>query len=67
MRMEMLVMLLNWIVLIWLGWHMYSFNQMNETTLAQNSKIEKLRGMIVHFDKVLTMSARMAAATGDSK
>jgi two-component system, sensor histidine kinase and response regulator len=61
------VMVLNWVVLIWLGWHLYSSNQMNKTTLVQNSKIEKLRGMIVHFDEVLTMSARMAAATGDSK
>jgi PAS domain S-box-containing protein len=29
------------------------------------SRIEELRGVIVHLDEVLTMSARMAAATGD--
>ena len=31
------------------------------------SRIEELRGVIVHLDEVLTMSARMAATTGDSR
>ncbi|HEX7518433.1 MAG TPA: hypothetical protein VF345_14230 [Chthoniobacterales bacterium] len=31
------------------------------------SRIEGLRGVIVHLDEVLTMSARMAATTGDSR
>ena len=34
---------------------------------AQVSHIEELGGVIVHLDEVLTMSARMAAATGDRR
>ncbi len=52
-------------VLIWLGWYSYSSYRSTETHRAQHSKIEQLRGTIVHLDEVLTMSARMAAATGD--
>jgi len=41
----------------------------SETRLIrqQNLRIEHLRGSIVHLDEVLTMSARMAAATGDAR
>ncbi|MEJ0091167.1 MAG: HAMP domain-containing sensor histidine kinase [Limisphaerales bacterium] len=35
------------------------------TGQRQNLRIQELRGDIVHLDEVLTMSARMAAATGD--
>lgn len=33
--------------------------------LEKNHKIMKTRGKIIHYDEVLTMSARMAATTGD--
>lgn len=37
------------------------------TTLAdRNMRIQELRGEIIHFDEVLTMSARMYACTGQS-
>jgi two-component system, sensor histidine kinase and response regulator len=36
-----------------------------ERTRLRDLRISELRGMIVHLDEVLTMSARMAAATGD--
>ncbi|MHC4092135.1 MAG: putative bifunctional diguanylate cyclase/phosphodiesterase [Planctomycetota bacterium] len=35
--------------------------------LTDNLRLQKLRGTILQFDEVLTMSARMAAATGDSR
>ncbi|MBC7984447.1 MAG: hypothetical protein H7Y02_11390, partial [Candidatus Obscuribacterales bacterium] len=38
-----------------------------ERTKARDLRITELRGMIVHLDEVLTMSARMAAATGDPR
>lgn len=34
--------------------------------LERNHLIMKTRGKIIHYDEVLTMSARMAASTGDS-
>ena len=46
----------------WQFWHTYQdVKQINVHAL----KLEKLRGIITHLDEVLTMSAHMAAATGD--
>ena len=57
--------ILNGIVLAWLSWS--AFRSYRDTTILRqrHSRIEELRGTIVHLDEVLTMSARMAAATGD--
>jgi len=52
-------------VLVWLGWGTYQSYQTAKTAGQQHYRIEQLRGAIVHLDEVLTMSARMAAATGD--
>ncbi len=37
------------------------------TTLASDFQLKELQGKIVHYDEVLTMSARMGAATGQLK
>jgi PAS domain S-box-containing protein len=37
------------------------------TAEVKHAKIHELKGEIIHLDEVLTMSARMAAATGDPK
>ena len=51
-------------VLLWLGWQTYaSYHVVRELT-QRNLKIEELRGVIIHLDELLTMSARMAAVTG---
>ncbi len=43
-------------------WNIYrSFR----STVNQQFRLEKLSGKLVHLDEVLTMSARMAASTGD--
>ncbi len=34
------------------------------TTLTSDFRLQELRGMISHYDEILTMSARMGAATG---
>lgn len=48
----------------WNTWNIYrSFR----STVNQQFQLEKLSGKIVHLDEVLTMSARMAASTGDLK
>ena len=52
-------------VLILLGWTVWKSYEENKVTIERNIKIEELLGSIIHLDEVLTMSARMAAATGD--
>lgn len=48
----------------WNAWNVYrSFT----TTVTKQYKLQDLSGQIVHLDEVLTMSARMAASTGDGK
>ncbi len=59
--------ILNGIVLAWLSWSAYFSYQITKVARQRNVKIEQLRGTIIHLDEVLTMSARMAAATGDLK
>ncbi len=60
-----ITLILGVVVLTWLGWYSYSSYCEIKTTRERGLKIEKLRGTIIHLDEVLTMSARMAAATGD--
>jgi methyl-accepting chemotaxis protein PixJ len=45
-------------------WNIY---QSFRSTVNQQFQLEKRSGEIVHLDEVLTMSARMAASTGDLK
>ena len=51
----------------WFGWIIFDIGRDAKIFLDRGSRIEELRGVIVHLDEVLTMSARMAAATGDSR
>jgi hypothetical protein len=53
------------VLLGWLGWNTYMAQQRADVQNRRNVRIEELRGTIVHIDEVLTMSARMAAVTGD--
>ncbi|MHC4266730.1 MAG: hypothetical protein ACYSUK_12495 [Planctomycetota bacterium] len=48
--------------LIWYTWNSY---EQFKTGQIRNFRTVELDGVIVHLDEVLTMSARMAAATGD--
>jgi len=57
--------LANCLLLVWFIWGSYDSYQRNEAETRRNSRIEELHGQIIHLDEVLTMSARMAAATGD--
>ena len=52
-------------VLVWLGWSAYDSYHVAKSTSERNVRIERLRACIIHLDEVLTMSARMAAVTGD--
>src|SRR5687768_10956090 len=51
--------------LAWLGWSTYRLYADDSFIKGQIWRAEDLRSTIVHLDEVLTMSARMAAATED--
>ncbi len=59
------ILIMTWVVLAGLSWLSYRSHQERKTTTAWHLKITELRGSIIHLDEVLTMSARMAAVTGD--
>lgn len=48
-------------------WNTWNIYQSFRSTVNKQFQLEKLSGKIVHLDEVLTMSARMAASTGDLK
>jgi len=50
--------------IVWLGWNVHHSSRSVAAAEQRALKIERLRGIIVHLDELLTMSARMAAATG---
>ncbi len=50
---------------MWLGWSSYMSFRDAKTKNRGDVRMEELSGIIVHLDEVLTMSARMAGATGD--
>jgi PAS domain S-box-containing protein len=52
-------------VFAWLGWNIYDSYLDTKEKTERNLRIEQLRGSIINLGGVLTMSARMAAATGD--
>ncbi len=57
-----LLTLLLFLPQVWLNWQAYyNFNSMNK----QEFKLQKLSDQITYFDEVLTMSAKMNAATGN--
>ncbi len=49
----------------WLSWTIYDTYSFASSAMERGFRIEELRGVIIHDDEVLTMSARMATATGD--
>ncbi len=59
------VFVLTWVALIWFGWNAWSSYHTTKTDKEYHLKIENLCRTIIHLDEVLTMSARMAAATGN--
>lgn len=55
------------IVAGWFGWFTFKSTDDLVSFQLRNQKIIELQGTVTHYDEVLTMSARMAAATGDAK
>src|ERR1043166_1272409 len=52
-------------VSVGLCWSAYNSYQTLKTVETRDLRIAELRGTMMHLDEVLTMSVRMAAATGD--
>jgi len=49
------------------AWNTFSIYRGFKSTVTKEFRLQELSGKIVHIDEVLTMSARMAASTGDLK
>jgi signal transduction histidine kinase/CheY-like chemotaxis protein len=62
-----LSLLLTAVMLIGLSWYARSLYSEFKTAESQYHRIIELNGVITHLNEVLTMSAHMAAATGDLK
>jgi signal transduction histidine kinase/CheY-like chemotaxis protein len=50
-----------------LGWNSYESYRTSRSLSQRLLKLQELRGIILHSDEVLTMSAAMAATTGDDR
>jgi methyl-accepting chemotaxis protein PixJ len=49
------------------AWNVWRIYQGLQTTIDKQFKLQNLSGQVIHLDEVLTMSARMAASTGNQK
>jgi len=59
------IVVLTCATLLWFGWKTWSSYRTSTIERNYHHKIEKLSHTIIHLDEVLTMSARMAASTGN--
>jgi len=50
-----------------IGWYLRDSSQAAKKARIQDNRIVELRGDLTYLDEVLTMSARMATATGDNR
>jgi hypothetical protein len=50
---------------VWLAWAGYDFYTEHVAGEVRAARLSQAAARILHLDEVLTMSARMAAATGD--
>ena len=67
MRALALSLLLTALTLGWLSYGAFSTSAGVARASARHARAAELHSTIIHLDEVLTMSARMAAATGDTK
>jgi two-component system cell cycle sensor histidine kinase/response regulator CckA len=66
-RLLTVALVLTTVAFAWFGWIIFDERRDAKMFQDESLRTEELRGVIVHLDEVLTMSARMAAATGDPK
>ncbi|MFD2271713.1 hypothetical protein ACFS07_12550 [Undibacterium arcticum] len=58
-------LVLTTVVLLTMLWSTFDLFRNVTTVQLRNLRLQELSGRVVHLDEVLTMSARMAATTGD--
>ena len=51
----------------WIVWNAHASYRDADAHASRDLRVEELHGVILHLDEVLTMSVRMAAATGDMR
>jgi len=66
-RLHSLACFLTIVAFAWFSWIIFNLGREEKVFTERLSRIERLRGVIIHLDEVLTMSARMAATTGDAR
>src|SRR6266508_2833573 len=66
-RLLSLALLVTVALAVSLSWYASTSYRVTTTLRERHLRIEELRGVIVHLNEVLTMSARMAAATGQER
>jgi len=66
-RLLLLLVLPLSVLFIFCGWYTLHMYAKFKVTDKQYNRVMELSGSITHYDEVLTMSARMAAATGELK
>lgn len=64
-RIVLLAFLFSLVTLMGSGWYGWRLCGQLKNAESEHHRIIELKGVIIHLDEVLTMSARMAAATGD--
>jgi two-component system sensor histidine kinase/response regulator len=64
-RVLTVAVLLTGTILVWFGWNTYSSYRVTRVIHDRLLRVQELQGVVTHLDEVLTMSARMAAETGD--
>ncbi|MEH6631547.1 MAG: PAS domain-containing sensor histidine kinase [Halopseudomonas aestusnigri] len=57
--------LLSLMMISWMGWVIFDVSRFTEQTKTIFLPLERLHGEILQYDEILTMSARMAALTGE--
>ncbi len=62
-----LAVLVTFAFLILPSWNTWRFYQASAELSTQELRLQQLIGRVIHIDEVLTMSARMAAVTGDPR
>lgn len=65
-RSLLICLLFTVLLLVVLAWHLWTSYRGMQTTLGRDLNVQRLSGVVTHLDEVLTMSARMTAATGDT-
>lgn len=59
--------MLTLLLILPLGWSAWGAYRTFDTVIVNDFRLQHLAGSVIHLDEVLTMSARMNAATGDPR